>query len=85
MSSRLELKSNTLKRIGLGSKVSKADSRWDLNTTVWGQANVDWDSLWLLTYNQVPKPSQALSTRIEKPTLLSTRVNKPAKPVFTRV
>jgi len=85
VSSRVPLKTNTLKRIGLGTKVSKADSKWESNATIWGQANINWEALWLLTYNKVPRPNQALTTRINKPVTVLTRVSKPVKPLYTRV
>jgi len=85
MSARVELKTNTLKRIGLGAKQRNVSSEWGKNTTLWNNARVDWEELWFLTYNRVPKSSQSLTTRINKPLPTLTRVTKPTTPIYTRV
>ena len=85
MSNRLKSPNNTLKRIGLGYKSDKEEFEWGLNTALWGEVGNAWDSLWLLTFNKVPKPNQALTTRINKPVTVLTRVSKPAKPLYTRI
>tara|TARA_Y100001951_G_C11152419_1_gene189968 strand:+ start:111 stop:368 length:258 start_codon:yes stop_codon:yes gene_type:complete len=85
MSARVELTTNTLKRIGLGAKLGSINTNWDKNTTLWNNAIFKWEDLWFLTYNKVPRSDQILTTRITKPIPTLTRVSKPTTPIYTRV
>ena len=85
MSARVELTTNTLKRIGLGAKLGSINTNWDKNTTLWNNAIFKWEDLWFLTYNKVPRSDQILTTRITKPIATLTRVSKPTTPIYTRV
>lgn len=85
MSARVELTTNTLKRIGLGAKLGSINTNWDKNSTLWNNAIFRWEDLWFLTYNKVPRSDQILTTRITKPIPTLTRVSKPTTPIYTRV